>query len=102
MSNNVPAQQMTADIAWGGDDTIYYITQDEALRPHKLWRHPIMEGEDSLLFTESDELFELCLYKSKSGKYLFASSDSMETSEVQFLEVANNESAVTVIEPREF
>jgi len=30
----------SGDIEWGPDDrTIFYVTQDDTLRPHQVWRH---------------------------------------------------------------
>ncbi len=59
---------------WAADNkTLFYVTEDEAKRPHKLWRHVLGEPKekDALLYEEKDELFWLDLSRSRDRKYLF-------------------------------
>ena len=75
---------------WGADDrTIFYTTVDAAHRPHKLWRHVVgsAQAEDECLLTEPDELFYLSLDKSASGRFVFATCESKETSEVHAVDL---------------
>ena len=69
---------------WAADNkTLFYVTEDAAKRPHKLWRHTVGEptAADVLIAEEKDELFRLGLSRSRDRKYLFRSSASSTTSE---------------------
>ncbi len=73
---------------WAADNkTLFYATEDEAKRAHKVWRHTLGQAreKDELLYEEKDELFWLELGKSRDGKYLFHSSVSYGSTEQRFL-----------------
>jgi oligopeptidase B len=64
----------------------FFLREDDARRPYRLYLHTI--GKDipaKLLYEESDPLFYLGLEKSQDLRYVFAVSESQETSEVQYL-----------------
>src|SRR4051812_19295147 len=45
---------------WSADGTsLFYLTEDDAKRAHKLWRHPLgtPKEKDALVYEEKDELF---------------------------------------------
>jgi oligopeptidase B len=73
---------------WAADGkTLFYLTEDDAKRAHKVWRH-VLGGpreKDELLFEEKDELFWLNLSKSRDGKFVFHSSESYGSTEQRFL-----------------
>ena len=49
-------------VDWAADNkTLFYVTEDDAKRPHKLWRHTLGEPKekDVLVYEEKDELFRL-------------------------------------------
>jgi oligopeptidase B len=73
---------------WAADNrTLFYATEDEAKRAHKLWRHTLGQpkDKDTLIFEEKDELFWLELSLSRDHKYLFHSSASYGSTEQRFL-----------------
>ncbi len=73
---------------WAADNkTLFYTTEDEAKRAHKVWRHTLgtPKEKDELLYEEKDELFWLELSRSRDGKYLFHSSVSYGSTEQRFL-----------------
>src|SRR5436190_2174982 len=73
---------------WAADNrTLFYATEDEAKRAHKIWRHTLGEPKekDPLVYEEKDELFWLDLSKSRDGKYLFHASESYTSTEQRFL-----------------
>ena len=50
------------NVEWAADNkTLFYVTEDAAKRPHKLWRHTLGEPKekDVLVYEEKDELFRL-------------------------------------------
>jgi oligopeptidase B len=67
--------------------TLFYLTEDEAKRAHKVWRHTLgtPKEKDALVYEEKDELFWLDLSKTRDGKVLFHSSVSYGSTEVRYL-----------------
>ncbi|MBN9118252.1 MAG: S9 family peptidase [Planctomycetes bacterium] len=73
---------------WAADNkTLFYLTEDEAKRASKVWRHVLgtPKEKDALVYEEKDELFWLELSKTRDGKVLFHSSVSYGSTEVRFL-----------------
>jgi oligopeptidase B len=77
------------DIVWGEEeDVVYYVVLDEVHRPYKVFKHVIGADPqtDALVFHEDDPAVEyLRLHKSKSRKYIVATSQSLTKSEVWLL-----------------
>lgn len=73
-------------VEWASDNkTIFYLKQDEAKRPYRLFRHALGSKNDELIFEEKDELYNLNLYRSKDKKYIFLSSEASTSTEVKYL-----------------
>ena len=92
------------EIQWGKDNTVFfYVTEDDAKRPHKLWKHVVgtKQSEDICLFTEDDEVFNVNIGKSKDGLYLFACSASTETYEFWYIDLHDEETKLHPIQKRE-
>jgi oligopeptidase B len=67
-------------------DRYFFVREDEARRPYQLFLHKLGSDQPAkLLYEEKDPLFYLGLEKSQDMHYLFAVSESQETTEVQFL-----------------
>ena len=93
------------DAEWANDNkTIFYVQEDPAKRPCKLFRH--IRGTDSksddLLFHETDETFYLHLAKSGSGSYLIVWSESKRTSDARFLDADQPAGDFKLFWPRQF
>jgi oligopeptidase B len=90
---------------WANDNkTIFYVKEDPAKRPYKLYRHicGTDSKNDALMFHEKDEVFYLHLAKTKSNSYLVAWSESKRTSDVRYLEADNPQGDFKVFYPRQF
>jgi oligopeptidase B len=77
-----------ASYAWAADGkTIFYVTEDHAKRPHKLWRHTLgtPKEQDQLVYEEKDELFRLSVSRSRDKKYVFATARSSTSGDVRYL-----------------
>ncbi len=92
----------TTSVAWTADgQTLFYVTEDHAKRPHKLWRHDVgTAGPDAPVYEEKDELYRLGVSRSRSKEFLFASTSSQTTSEVRFLRADRPAAAWQLIAPR--
>lgn len=84
------------NIEWDNTGSyIFYLTLDDTLRPHKVWRHAIgtEQTADECIYHDEDGTMFVVLSKSKSRKYIFVGSCSKVTTEFHVL------SADTVTEP---
>ncbi|MDQ3327415.1 MAG: S9 family peptidase, partial [Chloroflexota bacterium] len=91
-------------IEWANDNrTIFYNVLDEAMRPHKLFRHTIGTdpSQDTLAYHEPDASYFLWITRTKSGVYLLLSLESTTTSEVHVLPAGEPGGSFTVIQPRQ-
>ncbi len=82
-------ENTTGGATWANDNkTIFYSKKDEiTLRSDKIFKHKLNTDskEDTLVYFEKDETFNVDVTKSKSKKYLFIVSESTLTSEYQIL-----------------
>lgn len=100
-----PVADMAGNLAWGDSATLFYLTQDETLRPYRAWRHSLgtAAAEDELLLEEPDGQFYMGLSKSLSGRFIYVSACSGETYEMHSLDLASKDkSSLCVIQPRKF
>jgi oligopeptidase B len=77
-----------SSVAWAADSsTMFYVVEDDAKRPFRLWRHrlgaPI--ADDTFLYEETDALFRLGVWRSRSRSLVFAGSGSFTTTEIRWL-----------------
>src|SRR5882724_5383325 len=73
-------------VAWAADnETLFYVTEDEAKRPYRLHRHRLGVAVADLLLEEPDALFRFHVGRSRSLAYLFLVSGSFTSTEVRYL-----------------
>jgi oligopeptidase B len=88
-SNEVLPERMenVKSLAWANDSrTFFYTVDDAAKRPHRVLRHHLGDsGLDPLVYQEDDERFEVVVWRSRSGRFVFRGSFSLTTSEIGFL-----------------
>ncbi|MEI6083433.1 MAG: S9 family peptidase [Verrucomicrobiota bacterium] len=90
-----------AGCVWAADNqTIFYVTEDEAKRSYRLWRHELGGKPDALLYEEKDELFSLGIGRSRSKAYIFAASASKNTREFRYLRADQPGGEWKIIAPR--
>jgi oligopeptidase B len=72
---------------WADAKTLFYITEDTAKRPHRLYRHTLGEPKDKdvLVYEERDELYRLGARRSRSRRYIFIGSSSSNNTEYRYL-----------------
>jgi oligopeptidase B len=92
------------DVTFAADGkTLFYTTEDDAKRAHKLWRHTIGQPKekDVLVYEEKDELFRLGAGRSRDKKFLYHVSASSTTSEQRYLPSDTPAGEWKMILPRE-
>jgi oligopeptidase B len=94
--------EKVASAAWSAAaDTFFYVLEDDAKRPYRLYRHRLGAMDDVLLYEERDALFRLGVWRSRSRALVFAGSGSFTSTEVRFLPADRPAGEWRVIAPRE-
>ena len=89
-------------VAWAADNrTVFYVTEDDAKRPYRLWRRRLGQVRAILIYEEKDERFELAVDRSRSARFLFLISDSHTQTEIRFLPADEPEGRWRLIAPRQ-
>jgi oligopeptidase B len=90
--------------AWASDNkTLFYTIEDEvSKRSYRLYRHILGSSEpDMLVFEETDERFRIDVERSRSGDYLFLTSNSHTASEVRYLRANDPLGEFELVAPRD-
>jgi oligopeptidase B len=91
-----------SSVAWAADpDVLFYAIEDQAKRPHRLYRHRLGAMADDLVYEEPDQLFRLHVWRSRSHAYVFAGSRSFTSTEVRYLAAARPADTFRVVRERE-
>ncbi|MFC7549212.1 S9 family peptidase [Plantactinospora sp. GCM10030261] len=89
--------------AWSADGTtLFYLTVDEAWRPHRVWRHRVGSpaAEDVVVFQEDDERFWVGVSLSRSEKFIVVDIHSKVTSEVRVIPASDPTGEPAIVAPR--
>ncbi|HEX2773908.1 MAG TPA: S9 family peptidase [Micromonosporaceae bacterium] len=89
--------------AWSADaSTLFYLTVDEAWRPHRVWRHTVggAAADDVVVYEEADERFWVGVELTRSEKFILIDAHSKITSEVRVIAATNPTGEPAVIAPR--
>ncbi len=89
---------------WAADSqTLLYTTMDQAKRTDKVWRHKLGDDveQDEMLLHEPDELYRVYIYKTKDSRYLILVDQSLETSELRFIDASLSGDEPALIHPRQ-
>ncbi len=90
-------------VAWSANgEYVFYLVPDDAHRPYQVWRHRVggPASDDTLVYSEEDQTFELTLEGSRSGELAFITAASRDTTEVWVVDLKRPLGDATVIEPR--
>ena len=90
-------------LAWSADSrSLLYVVSDACYRPHEVWRHVLGTdpGQDTLVFREEDQRFELTVRTTRSGAYLLIETASRDSTETLVLPAAVTAQQPAVMERR--
>ena len=94
--------ERVSTVAWAADSrTLFYVLEDDAKRPYRLYRHRLGAVADDLIYEETDALFRLGVGRSRSLAYVFALARSFTSTEGRALSAATPDDAWTLIAARE-
>ena len=79
------------EFSWATPDVIFYTRLDDQLRANRVYRHIVGSAveDDVLVYEESDDRFDCSVWTSRSGDYVFLSSDMNDQSEIWFIPTDN-------------
>ncbi len=87
---------------WAADNsTMFYVKEDAAKRPYRLYRHQLGGINDELLYEEKDELYRLGAYRSSDRKMILFQSSSSITDEFHYLPSDQPEGVFKMVLPRQ-
>jgi oligopeptidase B len=89
--------------AWADDNrTFFYMTPDSAKRGNAVWRHVLGQPgtSDVKVFQEDNVLYNVGVFRSKSGKYVFIPADGFTSSEWRVIPTANPTAPPRVVAAR--
>jgi oligopeptidase B len=93
--------ERSSSAAWTSDGQwLFYVTEDDAKRPHRLWRHRLGSDEHELVYEESEETFRIGVGRTRSGAWLMLQASSHTTSETRVLRADQPTGAWRVFLPR--
>jgi oligopeptidase B len=88
--------------AWAADNrTLFYVTEDDAKRAYRVWRHQLGEKQDSLVYEEKDALFTVEVDRSHSKRLVYVAIGSKTTDEVRYLRADHPEEPLQTLARRE-
>src|SRR5437762_8017408 len=89
-------------VVWAADNkTIFYSTENDAKRQNKTFRHVVgSSGPDPLVYEEKDELYDLFVFRTRSGDWIFIGSESKTTSEFQSIKASEPDAAPKLMAAR--
>lgn len=88
-------------IEWANDNrTFFYTTVDAAKRPYKAFRHVLGGAQETLVYHETDDRFNLAVSKTKDDAYLMLRLRSSITTEVRLLKAGDAAGEFRVLYPR--
>jgi len=90
--------------AWSTDNQwLFYVTPDDAMRPHQVWRHKIgtPASNDVLVLEDADERFFVGVGLSRSGEWIHIESSSKTSSECWVIDANDPTSLPRSIAPRQ-
>ena len=94
--------EKVSTVAWPADPTIlFYVTEDDAKRPYRVWRHRLRADTRDMLYEEDDALYRVGVGRSRSLAWLFMASRSFQSSEWRCLPATTPDGGWRMVHPRE-
>ena len=98
-------ENTTGSSVWADDNsTLFYVRKDPVtLRSDRIYKHKLgtPASEDELVYQETDDTFNVYVYKSKSRKYIVIGSISTLTTEYRILRADDPGGPFKLFSPRE-
>lgn len=88
-----------AGVTWAADNnTVYYVTVDDAWRPDTVWRHRLGAGLPAeRVYHEADERYWIGVGRTRSNKYVIIAAGSAVTSELRYADAADPQAEFDIV-----
>lgn len=97
-------ENTTGSSTWANDNkTLFYTLKDEeTLRSHKIYRHILGDNvaNDVCVYEETDDTFDVFVYKTKSKKFICIGASATLTSEYRFVSADTPNDHFKIFQPR--
>jgi len=92
--------ERVGSVEWARDNkTLFYSIENDAKRENRIFRY-VVGGAAELLFEEKDELYDVYVNRSRSGDWIFLSTESKVTNEVRIIPAAKPDAGAVMMIPR--
>ena len=93
----------TVSVVWSADDRTLLLTTEDSVtkRNDNFWRHGVGTNDNTLIYHEPDELFDVFAYRSANRQMIFLASFAKTMTEVRYLPADRPGAPLTVVLPRE-
>ena len=90
-------------LVWATDNRTLFLTTEDSItkRSDSFWRHTLGASDNTLLYHEPDELFDVYSYRSENKQMIFVGSFAKTISEARYLPADRPNAPLTVVLPRE-
>ncbi|HEY3052467.1 MAG TPA: S9 family peptidase [Thermoanaerobaculia bacterium] len=93
--------QRVDGVMWTTDNqTLYYVVENDAKRPYRLYRHALGGTDDALVYEEKDELYDLDAERTRSGQWIIVDSNSKTTNEQRIISAVDPDAQPRLVVPR--
>jgi len=93
--------ERVGSLFWAADNkTIFYSTENDAKREYRIWRHVLGAESHDVIYEEKDELYDVYADRTRSGDWIFITSESKTTTEVRMIPAAKPDSDPVIVVPR--
>ena len=95
--------ERVTSVAWSNDGKTLFVTTEDpkTKRSDKLWKHTVGTNDNSLLYDEKDELFDVHLARSRDKKMVLLTSYAKTMREVRYAPADNANADWKIVLPRE-
>ncbi len=108
LASGVDTADVVHEVAWCGtawshdNRSLFYVTANDAMRPHKVWRHDLGtdQTDDELIFEETDERCYAYVELSRSGQWIIIDSRCKTFSEILLIPADDPKQAPRIVRPR--
>eukprot|EP00298_Acanthocystis_sp_HF-20_P016967 c21638_g1_i1.p1 GENE.c21638_g1_i1~~c21638_g1_i1.p1 ORF type:complete len:758 (-),score=243.03 c21638_g1_i1:40-2280(-) len=90
-------------ICWDNTEKyIYYVKQNKFHRPFQVYKHKLGTNtvEDTCIFEENDEKFNVDIKKTRSGRFLIITTLSKETSEIHLIDLEKEPNSLICVQSK--
>ena len=97
-----PLASRVVSVTWATDGKTLFYTQEDSVtkRSHRFYRYQLGSGKHELLYEETDELYGIYTYRTRSKGYVLLMIGSATTTEIRYLPAGRPRDPLRIVAPR--